>query len=213
MHSCERVSWGPLLAESLMAFALNTEAQSADIVRAHWQFDVANNTGHDAYGFEVELQGLNEGDVYYTFSAQRYGAPTVVPYTGGVYVRWTSQYSSSTSSFLQHTVPHTSNQPFQSTCYQWNPATYQAAGCEHSGVSLRANPTKTTGRWLVKCTSPRDTCCFTIHRWLLHSRHMLSFPLQVGAAPAVEIEINAPEPAEAPELYGDAQWMKVLLLS
>jgi hypothetical protein len=34
-------------------------------------------------------------------------------------------------------------------------------------------------------------------------------PVAAGAAPALNAAVQAPEPAEAAEVYGDAQWMKV----
>ena len=34
-------------------------------------------------------------------------------------------------------------------------------------------------------------------------------PVQTGAAPTLEAEIQAPEAAESPEVYGDAQWVKI----
>ena len=64
------------------------EAQTATIYGQLGNFDVVNNTGHDAHGFEVELEGLQPNDVYYTFSYQRYGAPEVVPSALGTIVRW-----------------------------------------------------------------------------------------------------------------------------
>ena len=36
--------------------------------------------------------------------------------------------------------------------------------------------------------------------------------VRAGDPPQVEVEIDAPEPAEAPELYGDAQWMRVYVV-
>jgi hypothetical protein len=36
-------------------------------------------------------------------------------------------------------------------------------------------------------------------------------PVRVGEPPQVAAEIDAPEPAEAPELYGDAQWIRVFV--
>lgn len=53
-----------------------------------YNFDAYNNTGQDTHGFQVELDGLTPQQAYYNFSATRYGAPTVLPFAGGVYIRY-----------------------------------------------------------------------------------------------------------------------------
>src|SRR5689334_5068629 len=54
-------------------------------------FDVQNNTGQEAYGFEIEIHCSMTG-VGGTFNYNRYGAPQVVPFTGGVYVRYMAKW-------------------------------------------------------------------------------------------------------------------------
>src|SRR5205085_2837125 len=137
---------------ALLALALFTapvaRAQSATVYGSLSNFDVVNNTGNDAHGFEIELEGLQPQDVYYTFSVQRYGSPVIIPYATGVRVRWASAYDNGAQQFMQKTLAHAANTPFAGSCYQWG-ANYDAAGCEHFGVTLNANATKTTYRWLV----------------------------------------------------------------
>src|SRR5437763_2638956 len=133
----------------LALFTASAQAQTATIFGSLSNFDVVNDTGHDAHGFEIQLEGLQAGDIYYTFSAQRYGAPQAVPYSTGVYLRWTSAYDAGAQQFLHTTVAHASGTPFAGSCYLWG-ANYDAAGCEHFGASLRANPVKTTYRWLIE---------------------------------------------------------------
>src|SRR5947209_17748771 len=53
-------------------------------------FDVLNDTGQVAHGFEIELDGINS--IGGSFDANRYGAPVVVPFAGGLYVRYESPY-------------------------------------------------------------------------------------------------------------------------
>ena len=116
------------------------------------------------------------------------------------------------SSSLQTTIAHVPGTPFvQGMCYQWNgPAVYDAAGCEHFGVSLARNAVEdhlslagrrsATAGALVPVDPPIG------HRGagLLHRAAAV-----VGAPPVLVAEVQAPEPPETPELYGDAQWMKV----
>jgi hypothetical protein len=72
------------------------QAQSATVSGGLGNFDVINNTGHDAHGFEIEIEGLQPNDVYYQFSMERYGAPQVLSTPTGVPVRGASAYDAGT---------------------------------------------------------------------------------------------------------------------
>lgn len=201
-----------LLALAVLGAPAMAAAQSATIYGSLGNFDVVNNTGDDAYGFEVELEGLSEADVYYSFSAQRYGSPRIVPYAGGVRVRWESAYDASSGQYSQRTLAHAPNTPFAGSCYQWNPATYPTSGCEHFGVSLRANATRTTSRWLrADATSPGALAPVDPPMAIAAPSYAVLPAAQPGDPPEIEVEVEAPEPAEAPELHGNAQWMKVFV--
>ncbi|MFN8491441.1 MAG: hypothetical protein U0350_27840 [Caldilineaceae bacterium] len=186
-------------------------SSSATVFGSLGNFDVVNNTGHDAHGFEIQLEGLTQNDVYYTFSAQRYGAPTVVPYATGVYVRWASPWDNNAQQFAQTTLAHPANTPFvQGGCYQWNGASYDTSGCEHFGVSLRANATQTTYRWLIADPqTPGALIAVDPPAAIPGPVWIILPPAQPADPPQLVAEIQAPEPPEAPELYGDAQWVKI----
>ena len=49
-------------------------------------FDAVNDTGHEAHGFEIELDGLSSADVSFTFGEpyQRYGNPVVTDLVRGL---------------------------------------------------------------------------------------------------------------------------------
>ena len=192
-------------------------AQTATIYGQLGNFDVVNNTGQDAHGFEIELEGLQPANVYYTFSAQRYGAPEILPSPLGTYVRWKSLYTVGThivpGSFDQTTIAHPLNAPFTAgTCYSWYPVTYNAAGCEHFGVSLTANAVRATYRWLIAdpvtagALAPVDPPVPVATPY-----YYVAPPVVANALPVVVIEVQAPEPPEVPGQYGDAQWMKVFV--
>jgi hypothetical protein len=107
---------------TLLAAPLAARAQTATIYRSLGNFDVVNNAGHDAHGFEIELEGLQPADVVYTFSMQRYGGSTIIPTATGVAVRWTSAYDAAAQRFVQTTVAHLPGTPFvQGMCYQLVP--------------------------------------------------------------------------------------------
>jgi hypothetical protein len=195
----------------LALFTVGAHAQTATIFGALSNFDVVNDTGHDAHGFEIQLEGLQPGDIYYTFSMQRYGAPQVVPYSTGVLLRWTSAYDASAQQFLHTTVAHAAGTPFAGSCYSWG-ANYDAAGCEHFGATLRANPLKTTYRWLIEDPVSPGTGVlvgFDPPVAIPAPTYVILPPAQPAAPPELQAEIVAPEPPETPEQFGDAQWVKV----
>lgn len=193
-----------------LAANAGAQAQTATLYGALSNFDVINNTGHEAHGFEIELEGLQPGDVYYTFDAQRYGTPQIVPYQTGVRVRWASSYDAASSAFAQKTAAHAAGTPFAGTCYQWGGATYDTSGCEHFGVTLRATASKTVYRWLVEDAQSPGALVVVDPPVAIPAPVYVVLPAARAAeAPVLEAEIEAPEPAEAPELYGNAQWVKV----
>jgi hypothetical protein len=196
---------------ALLAMPLAAGAQTATIYGSLGNFDVVNNAGQDAHGFEIELEGLQPADVIYTFSVQRYGASTTVPTATGVAVRWSSVYDAATARFLQTTMAHVKGTPFlQGMCYQWNGAVYETAACEHFGASLTRNAVKTTYRWLVAdpltagALVPVDPPIA-----IAAPVYYMAAPVVVGAPPVLVAEVQAPEAPETPEVFGDAQWMKV----
>lgn len=199
-----------LLMLSLLASPHAAQAQSATLFGALSNFDVVNHTEHEAHGFEIELEGLQPGDVYYTFNAQRYGTPTIVQSATGVYVRWSSPYDFNTQQFQQTTLAHAPNTPFAGTCYQWGGASYATSGCEHFGVTLRTNAVKTTYRWLIAdAQTPGALVPFDPPVAIPAPVYTILPPAQPAEPPVLEAEIEAPEPPEQPELFGNAQWVKV----
>src|SRR5204863_513042 len=74
ISSCRKSVFGSALSLAFVMLALfaataDAQAQTATIFGALSNFDVVNDTGHDAHGFEIQLEGLQAADIYYTFSA------------------------------------------------------------------------------------------------------------------------------------------------
>ena len=184
--------------------ALSVFAQSATIYGSAGNFDVVNNTGENACGFEMDLEGVSPSPKPYTYDWNRYGAATVAAYTNGAVsgtrVTWKSSDCSTT-----RTVPHAPGTSFAGTCY-----TTGDVGCEHFGVS--AATTKVTSRWLVAdpvnpgAYIPRDPPMAVPSPY-----YYVQPAATVNAEPVIVDVVEAPEPPEAPELYGNAQWMKVFV--
>lgn len=196
-----------LPALCLLFSPIASSAQSATVYGQLGNFDVINHTGHDGHGFEIEMEGIHPEDVYYSFSAQRYGAPTVTATITGIKVRWASAYSN--GAFAQTTLAHAPNTPFAGSCYQWG-ANYNQSACEHFGVSLKASPSHTAYRWLIEdANTPGTLIGVDPPIAILTPVYTITPPAAEGEAPVLEAEVEAPEAAEAPEVYGDAQWVKV----
>lgn len=181
--------------------------QSANVYGQVSNFDVINHTEHEGHGFEIELEGIHPEDIPYTFSAQRYGLPEITSTATGARVRWASPYVD--GAFTKTTIAHAAGTPFAGSCYQWG-ANYDGSGCEHFGVSLTATPVKTTYRWLIEdVDNPGTLVGFDPPMAIVAPVYVITPPVRAGDAPVLEAEIEAPEAAEGPEVYGDAQWVRV----
>lgn len=211
-----------LIASGLIAMGLAVapslvQAQTAAISGGLGNFDVVNNTGQDACGFEIEVEGLDPTKVVGSFTAQRYGVATVSAYTTGL-VSGTRVSWKSADCTTNKTIAHAPGTGFAGTCYQWYPATYQNAGCEHFGLYFTNTAVTTiTSRWLVN--DPANVGAYIPHDppMPIATPYYYVQPAVVAnaaavvanAAPVVVAEVVAPEPPEAPGLFGRAQWMKV----
>ena len=59
-----------LSAIALLTLSTTALAEVAAVSGSLGNFDVINHTGQDAYGFEMELQGVSPADVFGTFTYQ-----------------------------------------------------------------------------------------------------------------------------------------------
>jgi hypothetical protein len=151
-------------AATLLAVFLAVSPTSAQVTFGSLSnFDVINDTGQPCNGFEIELEGVTPAEVVYTFGENpadpthpyiRYGKPAIVPNVAGtgVIVRYASPYDSGAKRFTEATPAATAPYPVTMGHQCWtfgDPVNYPTSGCEHFGVSLLGNATKTTYRWLV----------------------------------------------------------------
>ena len=199
--------WG-FAAAALLATPDAARAQSAIIYGSLSNFDISNDTGLVCHGFEIDLDGVQPSDVLGTFTATRYGAAEVLPTATGAKVRWKSAYDAATGQWqtrtIQHTVPWFSGQ-----CYSWVPGTYENGGCEHFGTWTPANTTKVTSRWLCEdSNAPGTLAPIDPPTAVPYANYYVNPPAAANNPPQLVAEIEAPEPAEAPDQYGDAQWIR-----
>jgi hypothetical protein len=206
-----------LLALIMMTSALLSSASQATSFGTLSNFDVVNDTSGPCHGFEIEFEDIRGSDVQYTFggSYTRYGAPevletTVDPGHPRVLVRY-RHWNGSLWEATPLAPPDVT--PGGHDCFEGGPiGNYQTSGCEHYGVSLGANPTRTTYRWIV-ANDPSDVnTAFTpvpqpinlpVPVW-----NIAPIPPQQGGGVNVRAEVE-PVEEENHAQWGEPQWMKV----
>jgi uncharacterized repeat protein (TIGR02543 family) len=205
-----------LIALGLCAAPALVHAQTATIYGSLSNFDVVNNTGEDACGFQAEIEGLPPGYPVSYFSAQRYGVPVIEDYisASGQSGRRMSYKSSDCS--VSKTVAHPPGTPFGGSCYSWNVATYQNAGCEHFGVRYYfAGSTTVTYRWLVNdAVNPGSYVPHDPPIQIGTPTYYIQPAVAVGPAaippPPVVVAV-VPAPPPPPARFGEPHWMKTFV--
>lgn len=206
--------------------ALPVTANATTIFGSLGNFDAVNNTGSVAHGFEIELEGLHASDVRDTFggagrgfptTVERYGAPTITEYTNGstfgVHVTYGTSLTGAPSGWVG-TPSGVYTTPGES-CWTGGGIGYgPATPCDHFGVGLSVNPTKTTYTWLVEQTPGSATLVNAVSNVLAPTwtvTPQAPAPGNPAPPPVIVAQIVAP-PAnlEGPEpQFGTAIWAKV----
>jgi hypothetical protein len=177
-------------------------------------FDVYNDTGQETHGFEIELEGISSPDVAYTFGDPyiRYGNPQIATTATGVSVRYRSGFDG--TSFTATTpIPTVFSPTSGHDCYNASGiGNYATSGCEHFGLSLNANPTKTIYNWLVADPATPGGLQVFGGSVLIPPPAFAVVPVP-GNPPQVQALVQAPEappvvPGEEPQ-WGEAIWVKV----
>ena len=211
---------GAALAASLFALPLgaNAQAQQAAIFGSLGNFDAANFEGKDAFGFEIQIEGIQVKDLMPSWCGNNFGCPVMVPYATGVYVRYQSPYDPVSGTFTSRTAPHQPNTAFGGTCYFYTP-TYSAAGCNHFGVHIAytaaGSAARTVGyRWMFPDpANPAQLAASATNIFVPNPVYTFVPPAQPALPPVLVAEVVTPEPPPPPPAlppqYGDATWMKV----
>ncbi|MES2160618.1 MAG: PEP-CTERM sorting domain-containing protein [Pseudomonadota bacterium] len=132
-------------------------------------FDVVNDTGLTAHGFEIELEGVSRSQIVDVFGlnrnfgtpspgdVERYGIPVVSDLLGagaqviGSKITYLANFSAGVWS--AGTASGTFNTPGES-CWTFGNVGYPNVPCDHFGVSTVGTPTRTTYGWLVESGTP-----------------------------------------------------------
>lgn len=197
---------------SLALLALSAAVPAAAQVTLYGtlsNFDVVNDTGGEVHGFEIEFHGASGINSYYNWN--RYGAPQVVPFPGGggVWARWMSPYDPATGRWLTGTPQ--AIKPTVMTGHQCIIGTvgYDTSGCEHFGIAVLGNATKTVYRWLVadpanpgKLIAGNTQVAIPAPVWSVQQ------PVRPADPVVVQADVDPPVPPAPAKRYGEAQWMK-----
>ena len=197
---------------AMLAAPIASNAQTVTLFGALSNFDVLNDTGQDAHGFEIEIDGITTAQAPYYFTATRYGGPAIVPIQNGVVFRYASSWDPIQQRFNVATVTPASFTPtFGHSCVLTN-----IVGCDHYGVVVMGTPTNVIYRWLVADpTNPGALVPFVGPQVSIPQPTVTVVPpAQIGAAPVVvfQIKVQPPPPPPIPKpvpQFGDAQWVKV----
>lgn len=203
-----------------IAALLGTGGAQATVYGTLGNFDVVNDTGHEAHGFEIELEGLQLADITDTFggagrgfptTVERYGAPTLSAYNTGTSfgVRVTYAATFAGGAWNVGTPSGVFSTPGES-CWTGGGIGYgPTTPCDHFGVGLRANATRTTYSWLVE-SSPGTGQLSPVAAALPAPNWTVTPSPVVNAPPVVVARIQAPPPPEAAEpQFGTPVWVKV----
>ncbi|TAK62314.1 hypothetical protein [Methylobacter sp.] len=215
---CDKLACGTVLTLALFAAAPAANALNY-IAGGLGNFDAANFEGQDAYGFEIQIEGITPADLAPSWTGNKFGAPLVVPYAGGVYVRYQSAYDSGTQQFVSKTIPKTLGTSWQGTCYMGYPSAsaYLNAGCDHFGVHLNytamTSAHQTTYRWMFADPNNPGQLVGSPNSIMVATPTYYFQPAPVNqptAPPVLVAEVDLPPPPLRPvPQYGDAVWMKV----
>lgn len=155
LHTLRRVS---AAAAAALLLPLTAPA-AASTFGSLANFDVVNDTGHTAYGFEIEIEDSaydHAGTISSVFgydrdfglpggpgAVVRYGKPTI-DYITGFGARIT--YGGVIGPNATPTGPFVTN---GESCWPGANQNWKSTSCDHFGVSTYNSPAKTTYRWIV----------------------------------------------------------------
>ena len=201
-----------VLLLSLLAAPVAVQAQ-VTLFGTPSNFDVLNDTGKDAHGFEIELDGITPADLAGVWTATRF-PHTIVTIPGGIVIHYASPYVNNQYT-ITTVIPATFSPTLGHSCVLGS-----IPGCEHYGYYfnyLGARPTQVINRWLVDDPQNPGTLIPAPGKIVQIPIPVVSVipPAQPGLPPAIVFEIPVPAPPPPPipkpELqYGDARWVKVL---
>jgi hypothetical protein len=186
-------------------------------------FDSVNDTGHEAHGFEIELEGIHVEDISDTFGGagrgfptdvERYGSPIISAYATGVHVTYRASFAAGVGWSVG--TPSGTLQTSGESCWKYGGIGYgPSTPCDHFGVGLTRNPTQTRYSWLVETTPGSGVLSKAASNMPAPLWQVVAAPpppLGLPPAPPVviaKIEVEAGDPLNGEPQFGPAMWVKV----
>ena len=216
-----------MVSAVVLFLAIAPSVATAAVIGFLGNFDVINDTGQTAYGFEIDLEGLHSSDITDVFggpgrgfptgrgfdpatSVERYGAPTIADYTNGAIFGTKITYSAIyNGTNWDYSTPSGAFITPGDNCWSGGGLGYGASTpCDHFGCGTTGNPTKTTYSWLLE-SSPGvlSSANGVVHLPAPVWNVIPPAPNLPPAPPQVVAKIEAPDPAAFE--FGDALWVKV----
>jgi len=178
-------------------------------------FDVVNDTGSTAHGFEIDIEGISSAEISSLFGSanrwpnmERYGSPTVTDTATGVKIVYQASYtggkwSAGTPSGGLAVSPSDSCWPLGAKAYG------PLYPCDHFGVSTTVQTPKVNYFWLVESTPGAATLnalpvAVPNPVWTVTPVPPVA---NVPQPPQVNVVIAAPQPLNYE--FGEARWVKV----
>lgn len=214
------------LITGIALMTMPATAMATNIFGSLGNFDAVNDTGKTAHGFEIELHGIRASNVTDTFggagrgfptTVERYGAPFVTEFSNGsgfgVHVTYRADLSGAPASWIG-TPSGVYTTPGES-CWTGGGSGYgPSTPCDHFGVGLSANPSKTVYSWLVESTPGSATLVNAVSNvlapvWTVTPQapqpgNPAPPPIIVAQIVAPPVNFEVPEPQ-----FGTAIWAKV----
>jgi hypothetical protein len=176
-------------------------------------FDVVNDTGKVAHGFEIEIHDIHKSNITSIFGdanrwpgMERYGVPTVTEFTDATGFGVRIRYEDATKSTPSGTLPVSPSD----SCWPYGAPNYGPNyPCDHFGVSTNVNTPNVRYSWLVE-SSPGSSSTVLEAATVPNPNWVVVVPPPVNNVPqppVVNVVIRAPEPVGA--MFGEPRWVKV----
>jgi uncharacterized repeat protein (TIGR02543 family) len=193
---------------TVLAAPAALQAQTVTMYGALSNFDVINDTGEQAHGFEIEIHGANSAAGFFTYN--RYGSPEVVQFPGGMYVRYMSPWDPATQRFTVSTPIAVAPTVTNGHQCLLNTFGYDTSGCEHFGVGTYASiPGPVIYRWmLADPANPGKLITTTTQVSIPAPIWSVVQPLVPGNPVVIVAQVDPPVPPPPAKTFGPAQWMK-----
>jgi hypothetical protein len=201
-----------LAALAALTVGLAPVASATAVFGTLGNFDVVNDTGAEAHGFEIDLEGIHSSDITDTFggagryfppTVERYGSPTITDTLTGVKVVYEATFNGTNWSATTQSGVFTNH---NDSCWTGGGVGYPNVPCDHFGIGTSKTPTSTTYSWLTGASPVVTT---PVVASLPAPVYQVQAPLVAGNQANVVVQVAAPQEDVPGKLFGVPEWVKV----